>query len=70
MSLSELKITKDKKHKPIENDTLDPYMGVDLIFESARICTKITPLANWTVLDPFSGSKSTSDTLKCPKNAF
>ena len=37
---------------------------------SARICVKITPLANWTVLDPFSGSKLTSDTPKCSKNAF
>ena len=61
-------------HKWFENDTLDPYIGVDLsidlISKSAQICAKIAPLVTWTVLDPFSGSKLTSDTPKCFKNAF
>ena len=30
----------------------------------------ITPLTNWTILDPFLGSKSTSDTAKCSRNVF
>lgn len=53
MSLSELKITTRQKQKWIENDPSSPYIGVDQIFQSAQICAKIAPLANWTVLDPF-----------------
>lgn len=55
---SKLSPQEDKSAKKIENDPLGPYIHFDLIFQSAPIGMKITPMANWTTLNSLLRSRS------------